>query len=43
LVNDFANVLSPEQQQILEQRLDDLDKSSSNQIAIVTVPDLPGR
>ena len=42
LVNDFANVLSPEQQQILEQRLDDLDKSSSNQIAIVTVPDLQG-
>ena len=42
LVNDFANVLSREQQQILEQRLVDLDNSSSNQIAIVTVPDLGG-
>lgn len=42
LVNDFANVLSPEQRQILEQRLVDLDNTSSNQIAIVTVPDLGG-
>ncbi|MBG9378064.1 TPM domain-containing protein [Panacibacter sp. DH6] len=42
LVNDVAGVLSPEQREILEQRLVDLDNNSSNQIAIVTVPDLQG-
>src|SRR5690348_5179488 len=42
LVNDFANTLSPEQRDILEQRLDAFDDSTSNQIAIVTVPDLGG-
>jgi len=42
LVNDAANILSPEQREILEQRLVALDNSSSNQIAIVTVPDLGG-
>src|SRR4051812_14480330 len=42
LVNDFANVLSPEQNQILEERLVAFDDSTSNQIAIVTVPDLGG-
>jgi len=40
LVNDFANVLSPEQREILEQRLVALDDSTSNQIAIVTIPTL---
>src|SRR5215813_14006857 len=42
LVNDFANALSAEQRDILEQRLVALDDSTSNQIAIVTVPDLGG-
>ncbi|HXL56063.1 MAG TPA: TPM domain-containing protein, partial [Chitinophagaceae bacterium] len=40
LVNDFANVLSPEQREILEERLVALDDSTSNQIAIVTIPTL---
>lgn len=42
LVNDEAKILSPEQIEILEQRLVQLDNSSSNQIAIVTIPDLKG-
>jgi len=42
LVNDMANVLSPEQKNILEERLVALDDSSSNQIAIVTVTSLNG-
>ncbi|HRH60855.1 MAG TPA: TPM domain-containing protein [Chitinophagaceae bacterium] len=40
LVNDLAKVLSPEQNQILEERLVALDDSTSNQIAIVTIPTL---
>lgn len=40
LVNDFANVLSPEQREILEQRLVAFDDSTSNQIAVITVPTL---
>jgi uncharacterized protein len=40
LVNDFANILLPEQRDILEQRLDAFDDSTSNQIAIVTIPTL---
>ena len=35
LVNDVAGVLSPEQREILEQKLVALDDSSSNQIAVV--------
>lgn len=42
LVNDLANVLSAEQKDILEQQLVALDDSTSNQIAIVTVPTLNG-
>jgi len=42
LVNDVANVLSPEQRQILEQKLVALDDSTSNQIAIVLIPTLDG-
>lgn len=38
LVTDAANVLSPEQREILEQKLVALDDSTSNQIAIVTIP-----
>ena len=40
LVNDEAHVLSPEQVGILEERLVALDDSTSNQIAIVTIPTL---
>jgi len=40
LVNDFANVLSPEQKEILEERLVAFDDSTTNQIAIVTIPTL---
>jgi uncharacterized protein len=40
LVNDLANVLSPEQKEILEERLVAFDDSTSNQIAIVTIPTL---
>lgn len=42
LVNDAANVLSPEQRQILEQKLVALDDSTSNQIAVVLIPTLDG-
>lgn len=40
LVNDYANVLSPEQRDILENKLVALDDSTSNQIAIVLVKTL---
>lgn len=42
LVNDAAGVLSPEQRQILEQKLVALDDSTSNQIAIVLISTLDG-
>ena len=42
LVNDVAGVLSPEQREILEQKLVALDDSSSNQIAVVLIPTLDG-
>jgi uncharacterized protein len=44
LVNDFANVLTPEQEQALEQKLVAYDDSTSTQIAVVTIAttqDLP--
>ena len=37
LVNDLANVLSPDQEQTLEQKLVAYDDSTSNQIVVVTV------
>jgi uncharacterized protein len=37
LVNDIANVLTPEQVQALEQKLVQYDDSTSNQIAVVTM------
>lgn len=40
LVNDAANVLSPEQAEILEHKLVALDDSSSNQIAVVLIKTL---
>jgi len=42
LVTDNAHVLSAEQAQALENRLVALDDSTSNQIAIVTIPTLNG-
>jgi uncharacterized protein len=40
LVNDFADVLTPEQEDALEQKLVQYDKETSNQIVIVTVEQL---
>ncbi|MDP4186062.1 MAG: TPM domain-containing protein, partial [Bacteroidota bacterium] len=42
LVNDLAGILSPEQQQALEQKLVNFFSQTSTQIAIVTVKDLAG-
>ena len=38
LVNDFANILTPEQKQALENKLVALDDSTSTQISVVIVP-----
>src|SRR5215210_546087 len=38
LVNDFANVLTPDQEQSLENKLVAYDDSTSTQIVVVTVP-----
>ncbi|HZH96055.1 MAG TPA: TPM domain-containing protein, partial [Flavisolibacter sp.] len=37
LVNDFANVLTPAQEQALESKLVAYDDSTSNQVAIITI------
>lgn len=42
LVNDFAGIFSPQQTMQLERALVAFDDSTSNQIAVVTVPDLEG-
>ena len=42
LVNDYLNMLTPDQAQALEQKLVDFDKRTSTQIAIVTTDDLDG-
>src|ERR1700749_2708700 len=42
LVVDAAGLLSSDQQNILEQKLDAFNDSTSNQIAVVTVKDLDG-
>ena len=42
LVNDFAHVMSPEQVEQLERKLDRYNDSTSTQIAIVTVENLGG-
>lgn len=42
LVNDFADVLSPAEEQQLEQKLVAYDDSTSNQVAIVTIKTLDG-
>jgi uncharacterized protein len=42
LVNDLANVMTPDQQQQMEAELDDFANQSSTQIAVVTLPALNG-
>lgn len=42
LVNDLANVLSPQQEQELEDKLLNFDKTTSTQITIVTIKSLDG-
>ena len=42
LVNDFAGIFSPRQALYIERMLVEFDDSTSNQIAVVTVPDLEG-
>lgn len=42
LVNDFAGLLSTQEQQALEQKLTDFDRETSTQIVVVTVKDLDG-
>ena len=42
LVNNFAGIMTPEQQNALEQTLIDFDRQTSTQIAVVTVSDLQG-
>ncbi len=42
LVNDFAGILTTEQENALEQKLVALDDSTSTQIAVVIVPNLGG-
>ena len=36
-VNDFANVISPEKEEALQQKLNKEDKETTNQIAVVTI------
>jgi uncharacterized protein len=42
LVNDFADLLTTAEEQVLEQKLKTFDDSTSNEIAVVTVADLGG-
>lgn len=42
LVNDYANMLAPQEQMQLEQKLRTYNDSTSTQIAVVTVPTLDG-
>ncbi len=42
LVNDFAKMLSPQENQALENKLVSFDDSTTNQIAVVTVDSLSG-
>jgi uncharacterized protein len=41
-VNDLARVLSPESQQLLEQKLAAFERETSNQVVVLTVPSLQG-
>jgi uncharacterized protein len=42
LVNDFTGTLNPNEIRLLENKLDEIDKTSSNQIAIVIINSLDG-
>ena len=42
LVNDFANILTADQKQALENKLYQFDDSTSNQVTVVIVPHLDG-
>jgi uncharacterized protein len=42
LVNDFANVLSPSEEQALERKLVAFDDSTSTQVAVITITSLQG-
>lgn len=42
-VNDFANIISPENRARIEARLKDLDSKSTIEMVVVTVPDLEGK
>lgn len=41
-VSDFANVLDPSTRQALEAQLSDYERTSTNEIAVVTIPSLDG-
>ena len=41
-VVDAANVIPPDQEAALTKRLDDLQKTTGNQLVVATVPDLEG-
>ena len=43
LVNDFANILTAEQNQALEKKLFQFDDTTTNQITVVIVPNLAGK
>ncbi len=43
LVNDYANILTPDQNQALERKLYQFDDSTSNQITVIIVPRLDGK
>jgi uncharacterized protein len=40
IINDMANVLDPQQEQLLNDQLSNLDRNSSNQIAVATIESL---
>ena len=42
LVNDYANILTPDQREALETKLYRFDDSTSSQVTVVIVPDLGG-
>ena len=43
LVNDYANILTPDQNQALERKLYQFDDTTSNQVLVVIVPRLDGK
>ena len=43
LVNDYANILTPDQNQALERKLFQFDDTTSNQVVVVIVPRLEGK